>query len=74
MASDLSKITSGLGPSAARLQLLIERALDLYAGVGAMSCAEQYGTLQELAKLLPQIARASRETADGIESCGGRCR
>ncbi|VVD30880.1 hypothetical protein [Paraburkholderia dioscoreae] len=68
MTSDLSKITSGLGPSAARLQLLIERALELYAGVAAMSCAEQHVALQELTELLPEIAHASRETADGIES------
>ena len=74
MTSDLSKITSGLGPSAARLQLLIERALELYAGMAAMPCTEQHVALQELTGLLPQIAHASRETVDGIEASGGRCR
>lgn len=82
MTSDLSKITSGLGPSAARLQLLIEQALELYAGAAAMSCAERHVALQELMELLPEIARASRETADGIAShaavaaseLSGRCK
>lgn len=74
MISDLWKITSGLGPSAARLQLLIDRALELYAGIAGMPCAERHVALQELMELLPQIAHASRETADGIAACGGHRR
>lgn len=68
MISDLSKITHGLGPSAARLQLLIERASELHADMDTMSRAEQRIAQQELTKLLPQIAHAARETADGFEA------
>lgn len=74
MISDLWKITRGLGPSAARLQLLIERALELYAGVAGMPCAERHMALQELMVLLPQIAHASHITTDEIEASAGSCR
>lgn len=73
MISDLWKITSGLGPSAARLQLLIDRALELYAGVAGMPCAERHMALQELKVLLAQISHASRMTADEIEISAGDC-
>ena len=72
MASDLSKITIGPGPSAARLQLLIERALELSRGMPAMPRARHNLALTELKTLLEQITEAARDTADGIEAAAGR--
>jgi hypothetical protein len=42
--------------------------------MGTMSPAEQRIAQQELTKLLPQIAQAARETADGFEASAGLCR
>ncbi|SDH57786.1 hypothetical protein SAMN05216466_11151 [Paraburkholderia phenazinium] len=72
MTSDLSKIANGLGPSAARLQLLIERTLELYGGVADMPFTEQRMALRELNGLLARITEAARDTADGIEALAGR--
>lgn len=73
MISDTRKIVSGLGPSAARLQLLIDQGLELYAGMAGMSCAERHIALRELKELLPQITHASRVTAFEIEVSAERC-
>jgi hypothetical protein len=74
MTSDMSKINSGLGPSSARLQILIARASELHTGMALMSSEERHRARSELKDLLPQISGAARETADGIEASVGRCR
>jgi hypothetical protein len=73
VTSDLSKITNGLGPSAARLQLLIERALELYSGMADMPCTEEHMALRELRGLLAQITEAARKTAEGFAVSASRC-
>lgn len=72
MASDLSKITIGPGPSAARLQLLIERAIALSRGMAAMPLTSQNLARMELQILLKRITEAARDTADGIEAAADR--
>ena len=66
MTSDLSKITSGLGPSAARLEILIERALELSRATAAMSHTEKDVALTELKRLFEQRTEAAHDTADWI--------
>lgn len=66
MTSDLSKITGGIGPSAARLQILIERALELYRQGPTLPHSEQLTAMAELRRLLPQISAAARDTANAF--------
>ncbi|NYH21717.1 hypothetical protein GGD40_001196 [Paraburkholderia bryophila] len=68
MTSDLSKITCGPGPSAARLQILIDFALELHGRILAMPSADQGCARMELSILLGQITEAARDTAAGIEA------
>lgn len=69
MTSVISKITSGIGPSAARLQVLIERALELYRQGPTLPHSEQLMAMAELRGLLPQISAAARDTANRIAGC-----
>ena len=72
MTSDLSKITSGWGPSAARLQLLIDRAVELLRGMATMPPPEREVVLAELDTLFAQMSKAARDTADGFEALVAR--
>ncbi|ENG0237587.1 hypothetical protein [Burkholderia multivorans] len=66
MTSDLSKITSGVGPSAARLQLLIDRALELYRTGPSLPLSEQCRARAEFSELLMQISAAARDTVEAF--------
>lgn len=68
MTSDLSKITCGIGPSAARLQLLIERAQELYRQGPTLPLDEQRKALAEFRELLPRISAAARDTANAFSA------
>jgi hypothetical protein len=74
MTSDLSKITSGLGPSATRLEILIERALELSQAIAATPHNEQDVALTELKKLFAQITETAHDTADCIVASAGYAR
>jgi len=66
MTSDLPKISCGVGPSAARLQLLIERALELHRQGPILPSSEQCWARKEFSELLKQISAAARDTADAF--------
>lgn len=66
MTSDLSKITSGFGPAAARLEILLERALELSRATAGMSHTEKDVACTELKRLFAQITEAAHDTSDCI--------
>jgi hypothetical protein len=66
MACDMDKITSGLGPSAARLEIIVERALELSRELPKMPVIEQEVVLVELKQLMEQLSSDAYQAAAQI--------
>jgi hypothetical protein len=66
MTCDIASITSGLGPSAARLEVIVERALELSRELPKLPVCEQEIVLVELKQLMEELALDADKAADQI--------
>jgi hypothetical protein len=66
MTCDIAKITSGLRPSAARFEVIVERALELSRALPNMPASEQEVVLVELKQLMEQLSSDAYQTAEQI--------
>jgi hypothetical protein len=64
MTCDIGKLTSGLRPSAARFEVIVERALELSRALPDMTASEQEVVLVELKQLMEQLSSDAYRTAE----------